>query len=126
MTVSSGVLPSVAAPLLPVVPPRSAAPTVSDSAEAPPSASAAPPEGKKITSPGGTVHAVCEQGKARLTIWEAAPGFVAKDVEAGPAFTARIVFVTSDTEMQAGKPAKKYRITVTCVAGEPTPVMLPL
>ncbi|XVU24527.1 protein kinase domain-containing protein [Actinoplanes sp. CA-054009] len=126
VTIPSGPPPSVGVPLLPLVPSGSAAPTPSDSAEAPPSASAAPPEGKRISSEGGSVYAVCEQGKARLTSWEPAPGFTAREVEAGPAFTARILFATADTEVEAGEPAKKYRITVTCVAGQPTPVVLPL
>ncbi|XVV11789.1 protein kinase domain-containing protein [Actinoplanes sp. CA-131856] len=120
VTVSSGPPPSVGVPLVPIVPSGSAAPTPSDSAEAPPPSSAAPPEGKRLGSAGGSVYAVCEQGKARLTSWEPAAGYTAKEVEAGPAFTARILFATID------KPAKKYRITVTCVAGQPTPVVLPL
>ncbi|SNY09325.1 Serine/threonine protein kinase [Paractinoplanes atraurantiacus] len=125
-TVASGPPPSVGPSQMPIVPSDSLAPTPSDTAEAPPPASAAPPEGKRIGSAGGSVHAVCEQGKARLTSWEPAPGYTAKEVEAGPAFTARILFATADTEVEAGKPAKKYRITVTCVAGQPTPVVLPL
>ncbi|MEU8814313.1 protein kinase [Actinoplanes sp. NPDC048796] len=125
-TVASGPPPSVDAPLLPLVPTGSVTPTPSDSAEAPPPASAAPPEGRRIGSAGGSVYAVCERGKARLTGWEPAAGYTAKEIEAGPAFTARILFATADTEVEAGQPAKKYRITVTCVAGRPTPVVLPL
>jgi serine/threonine-protein kinase len=74
------------------------------------------PVGTRLTSPGGAVYATCESGKAKLTKWEPADGYSVEKVSAGPGLTASIVF--------AGP--SKYRITVTCATGTPTPVVLPL
>ncbi|MFD0520208.1 protein kinase domain-containing protein [Paractinoplanes durhamensis] len=74
-------------------------------------------EGKLLESPGGVVRAVCEQGRARLTGWAAKPGYSVETVEPGPALTVMAIFKGTLT---------RYRITVTCVAGSPTPVVLPL
>ncbi len=96
------------APAVPPVPSTSAATSESPSAA---------PQGKRLTSPGGAVRAVCAKGKATLTSWEPADGYEAEKVVAGPALAPQIIF----------KGAKnRYRMTVTCVAGVPTPVVLPL
>jgi serine/threonine-protein kinase len=70
-----------------------------------------------LTSPGGFVYAQCDQGKATLLTWEPADGFDVQKVSPGPALTAEIVF--------RGAKAR-YRMTVTCFAGKPAPVVLPL
>jgi len=82
-----------------------------------PASPATTPPGKRLTSPGGAVYAVCERGKATLTGSEPAEGYTVERVEPGPALTPLIVFKG---------PKDRYRITVTCVAGTPTPVVLPL
>jgi len=96
--------------------PAPAGVTTRPSASGSPTASTAP-EGTRLTSPGGVVYAVCDQGKAALTGWEPAAGYVVQNVVAGPALTAEIVFRS---------PSSRYRMTVTCVAGIPTPFLLPL
>jgi hypothetical protein len=75
------------------------------------------PDGKRLDSPGGFAYASCGGGKATLSYWEAKPGFTVDKVEPGPALTTSVAF--------AGTPTR-YRMTVTCVAGTPTPVVLPL
>lgn len=75
------------------------------------------PEGKRLTSKGGVVYAKCAQGKATLTSWEPASGYSVEKVQPGPALAAVIVF--------KGTPGR-YRMNVTCVAGTPTAVVLPL
>ena len=74
------------------------------------------PEGTRLTSPGGVVYATCAKGKAALNSWEPASGYSVEKVQAGPSLTTSIVF---------GGPYR-YRMTITCVAGKPTPVVLPL
>jgi Protein kinase domain len=74
-------------------------------------------EGKRFSSPGGSVSATCAGVKATLSAWEPADGFTVQTVVAGPAVTTSIVFAGT---------LRRYRITVTCVAGQPTPVVLPL
>jgi hypothetical protein len=92
--------------------------TPAPSGSAPVSTSASPlPEGARLSSPGGVVHARCAKGKATLTGWEPAPDFTVERVNPGPALTTEIVFKGSKD---------RYRMTVTCVAGTPTPVVLPL
>ncbi|MFC7277378.1 protein kinase [Paractinoplanes rhizophilus] len=100
--------------------PAGSAPGAGDDPGAEPSPSAAgsaAPEGKRLDSPGGFVLATCGGGKATLTHWAAKPGFTAENVEPGPALTASVAFRGTPT---------RYRMTVTCVAGTPTPVVLPL
>jgi serine/threonine-protein kinase len=75
------------------------------------------PVGTRLTSEGGTVYAVCSQGKGQLTSWDANPGYTVQKVNQGPAFAPEIVFKGA---------ANRYRMTVTCVAGNPTPLVLPL
>ena len=77
----------------------------------------AAPTGKRLDAPGGFAYGVCGQGKATLTSWAAKPGYTVEKVVPGPALTTSIIF--------RGTP-NRYRMTVTCVAGTPTPVVLPL
>jgi eukaryotic-like serine/threonine-protein kinase len=85
----------------------------SSAASSAPSAS----EGTRLTSAGGVVYAVCNQGKAQLTSWEPAAGYTVDKVNQGPAIAPEIVFRGASA---------RYRMTVTCVAGTPTPLVLPL
>jgi len=62
-------------------------------------------------------YATCAQGKSKLIAWQAASGYSVEKVEPGPALTTSIVFKGL---------LDRYRMTVTCVAGTPTPVVLPL
>jgi serine/threonine-protein kinase len=95
-----------------------APPTTSPSAPAATSETpSAAPDGKRLASPGGSVRAVCAQGKATLTNPEPADGFEVQKIVAGPALTPHIIFKG---------PKNRYRMTVTCVAGAPAPVVLPL
>ncbi|MCO8272144.1 protein kinase [Actinoplanes sp. TRM 88003] len=118
--VGSGAVPSVAPSAAASGPPRTSEP-VAPSASGEPSSSSppvvAPPAGKRLESPGGAVWATCEQGKATLTGAEPGEGFTAQTIEAGPAFTARILFTGAKA---------KYRMAVTCVGETPTLVVLPL
>ena len=74
------------------------------------------PEGTRLTSPGGVAYARCVDGQAMLTAWEPAAGYAVERVDPGPALTASVVFTGRN----------RYRTAVTCVAGRPTPVVLPL
>ena len=75
------------------------------------------PRGSRLTSPGGEVVALCDQGKVTMTSWQPASGYTVEKVQPGPALTAVIVFKST---------LLRYRMTVTCVAGNPTPVVLPV
>ncbi len=95
-----------------------APPAVSPSASASTSQTpSAAPDGKRLASPGGSVRAVCAQGKATLNSPEPADGYEVEKIVAGPALTPQVVFKG---------PKNRYRMTVTCVAGAPAPVVLPL
>jgi serine/threonine-protein kinase len=73
---------------------------------------------KTFTSAGGTVEAKCDSaGKAALLSWTPTEPYQVQKVDEGPALTAAVVF---------RKPASRIRMTVTCVAGTPTVVTLPL
>ncbi|WP_433297493.1 protein kinase domain-containing protein [Actinoplanes sp. CA-030573] len=99
-------------------PAASGSPSAGDGSPSPAaSGSAAAPEGKRFDSPGGFVYAVCGQGKATLTSWQAKPGYAVEKVEPGPALAPVAVFADD---------RNRYRMSVTCVAGQPTPVVLPL
>jgi serine/threonine-protein kinase len=78
---------------------------------------ASPPAGKRLASPGGVVYASCARGKATLNSWEPTSGYGVEEVQPGPALAPLIVFKGE---------TNRYRTTVTCVAGTPTPVVLPL
>jgi serine/threonine-protein kinase len=75
------------------------------------------PSGKRLTSPGGAVYAACVKGKAALGSPEPATGYSVQRIDEGPALAPAIVFKGA---------TNRYRISVTCVAGEPAPVVLPL
>ncbi|SDT77149.1 serine/threonine-protein kinase [Actinoplanes derwentensis] len=82
------------------------------------SSSATPePSGSRLESPGGSVLVRCVSAGAELLAWDPAPGFTAERVDPGPGLTAVAVF--------AGD-LSRYRMTVTCVAGSPSAVVLPL
>ncbi|GAA0540416.1 hypothetical protein GCM10010172_22090 [Paractinoplanes ferrugineus] len=96
------------------------APSRSAPGTAKPTPSATPPpepEGKLLESPGGIVFAVCGTGRAEFTWWEAKPGYSVEDVDPGPSLAPAAIFRSMFT---------RYRTTVTCVAGSPTAVVLPL
>jgi serine/threonine-protein kinase len=59
----------------------------------------------------------CVQGKAHLTSWTPKSPYEVERVNAGPVLAATIVFKNG---------ASRIRMTVTCVAGAPTAVVLPL
>jgi eukaryotic-like serine/threonine-protein kinase len=83
-------------------------------------ASSAPPAGgktKTLSSAGGTVDATCAGGKVTLVSWAPKPPYEVQRVNAGPIVAAAIIFKNK---------ASRIRMTVTCVAGEPTTVNLPL
>jgi serine/threonine-protein kinase len=77
----------------------------------------AAPDGTRLTSAGGAVYAVCNQGRAQLTDWEPAAGYSVQKVNQGPAIAPEVVFKGASA---------RYRMTVTCVGGTPTPLVLPL
>ena len=114
--VASGPVPPARTSDAPSTTPTTQSPSPSASPSASPTV-AEPPTGRRLVSPGGAAYAICEDGKATLTGWEPAPGFTADPAEPGPALSARIFFVGEQ---------RKYRMTVTCVAGTPTPLVLPL
>jgi hypothetical protein len=98
-----------------------AAPTTEPAPTAEPS-TAEPITGvRTFTSSGGSIEARCDSaGKAELVSWEPADSYRVNRVDEGPALTAAIVF------QQGAKGASRIRMTVTCVAGTPTVVTLPL
>jgi serine/threonine-protein kinase len=75
------------------------------------------PVGTRLSSDGGVVYAVCSQGQGQLTSWEPNPGYTVQKVNQGPALAPEIVFKGA---------TNRYRMTVTCVAGTPAPLVLPL
>jgi hypothetical protein len=75
-------------------------------------------EVRTFTSPGGTVEASCDaSGRAKLIAWAPKDPYQVERVGAGPALTAAIVFKHA---------VSRIRMTVTCVAGSPTALTLPL
>ena len=106
-------------PAGPVVVPTNpgATPTAKPTTTTTPSASPPAPTGTRLTSPGGSVLADCGSGGAALSDPAPEPGFDVESFDAGPTVAAEIVFVDG---------LERYRMTVTCVAGIPTPVVLPL
>jgi serine/threonine protein kinase len=110
--------PSAARSVLPAptVAASSDAPAPSESPAAEPSAAPAP-VGKRLASKGGTVQATCDDGKATLSDWQPADGFEVERVIPGPALSALVIF-------RGG--LARYRMNVSCVAGSPTAVVLPL
>jgi serine/threonine-protein kinase len=78
-----------------------------------------PPTGsRELTSVGGSVIARCVEGnRTQLASWTPADAYEIDRVNAGPALSAAIVF---------RKKGSRIRMTVTCVGGVPTAVVLPL
>ncbi|HET6532783.1 MAG TPA: protein kinase [Actinoplanes sp.] len=74
-------------------------------------------QGRTLSSVAGSVVAECTGGKAHLTSWSAKDPYQVERVNAGPVLAATAVFRTD---------ASRIRMTVTCVAGVPTAVVLPL
>jgi serine/threonine-protein kinase len=73
---------------------------------------------RTFMTPGGAVEASCGgTGQARLVSWAPKDPYQVEQVSAGPALTAAIVFKYV---------VSRIRVTVTCVAGSPTAVTLPL
>jgi hypothetical protein len=110
--------PSAGAPGAPeVTAPSSSATEPSTSAPG----SSAPGSGtqptKTLSSAAGTVQARCTGGKALLTSWRATDPYTVERVNAGPVLAATIVFK---------HPGSRIRMSVTCVGGVPTAIVLPL
>jgi hypothetical protein len=97
--------------------PSQPGPRPSVSVSVSPSRSPRPPEGTRLESPGGSVLAKCVTAGAELLAWEPRTGFVVEQADPGPDLTTAVVF--------AGDLAR-YRMTVTCVGGSPSAVVLPL
>jgi predicted Ser/Thr protein kinase len=95
----------------------SSVPAPSSSGGSAPPPSAAAPQGTQLESKGGTVVAVCEAGNARLLDWAPAEGFEVERADPGPGLTASVVFAGG---------LSRYRMSVTCFAGKPSAVVLPL
>jgi hypothetical protein len=82
-----------------------------------PSSKAPAADGKTLSSAAGSVVARCANGKAHLTSWSAKDPYQVERVDAGPTLAATAVFKHD---------LSRIRMTVTCVAGVPTAVVLPL
>jgi serine/threonine protein kinase len=82
-----------------------------------PASSAPASRTRTLSSSAGTVKATCSAGKAHLTSWTAKDPYHVDSVTAGPALTTAVVFAHG---------ISRIRMTVTCVAGTPTAVVLPL
>jgi hypothetical protein len=82
-----------------------------------PASSAPASRTKTLSSSAGTVQATCSGGKARLTSWTAKDPYRVESANPGPALTSAVVFAHG---------LSRIRMTVTCVAGTPTAVVLPL
>ena len=102
----------------PAEPDASSAPATQPAPTAEPS-TAEPIAGvRTFTSRGGTIEARCDPGgKAALLSWTPADPYEVQKVTEGPALAAAVVFRSR---------ASRIRMTVTCVAGTPTVVTLPL
>jgi serine/threonine-protein kinase len=113
-TVSAGAVPSgqVTGTGTPTPTGSSAGPTTQ-----PPPTTDPPSGGRTLSSAAGSVVAECAGGQATLTSWSANDGYKVSDVNEGPATAASVVFK---------KKALRERMTVTCVAGAPTAVLLPV
>jgi serine/threonine-protein kinase len=76
-----------------------------------------PSGGRTLSSTAGSVVAECTDGKALLTSWTPNDPYRVERVNAGPDLAATAVFRHKST---------RIRMTVTCVAGVPSAVVLPL
>ncbi|WP_433721754.1 serine/threonine-protein kinase [Actinoplanes sp. CA-051413] len=114
--------PSVTASAAVVVPPAEtgepSVPVTSSTPAAEPTTAQPIANVRTFASRGGTIEARCDsRGRAELTSWTPTDPYEVQRVNEGPALTAVIVF-------RDGK--SRIRMTVTCVAGTPTVVSLPL
>ena len=91
--------------------------STTDPTDGPPATTNPPSGAKTLSSPGGAVVAECAGGKAELTSWDPADDYKVDKVNAGPAVAPAIVFKSK---------ASRIRMTVTCLAGVPTAVVLSL
>jgi hypothetical protein len=100
-------------PSAPVTPEPGTSVTAGPTTAAPaaPTPATNPPRRGVFATAGGTVFAQCAGGLATLTSWSPAQGYWTDDFARGPASAAFISFKTNTSEV---------RVTVTCVAGEPT------
>ncbi|WP_221324168.1 serine/threonine-protein kinase [Actinoplanes sp. L3-i22] len=108
-------LPASANPSIPGSAAPSAVPEPSAGDSAPPTSDV--PESTRLESKGGAVYAICVSGNAQILSWEPAEGFVAERVDPGPGLTASVVFAGG---------LSRYRMSITCFAGKPSAVVLPL
>ena len=109
----SVVVPTASVPASSSAPPDDPTP----SAEPSTSGSADPPQTKVLTSKAGRVTARCTQGKAELLDWEAVDPWRVQRTNPGPVVAASAIFKQKN---------QRFRMTVTCVGGQPTSVGLPL
>jgi hypothetical protein len=91
--------------------------TASSTPSRTPPSSVPAPRTRTLSSSAGTVEATCSGGKAHLTSWTAKDPYHVESADAGPALTTGVVFAHG---------VSRIRMTVTCVAGTPTAVVLPL
>jgi serine/threonine-protein kinase len=94
----------------------SAAPSTSPSSPSSTSPSAAA-GAKTLSSSAGSVRARCAGNKAELISWQPKDPYTVQRVNQGPTLAATIVFKAA---------ASRIRMTVTCVGGTPTAVVVPL
>jgi len=71
-----------------------------------------------LTSPDGTVSAVCQAGGAYLIYWYAQPGFEAEHVHRGPLPVASVTFVSFNGSGEL--------MTVSCSGGTPVAHVSPM
>ena len=114
--------PSVTASAAVVVPPAEtgepSTPVTSSSPAAEPTTAQPIADVRTFESRGGTIEARCDaKGRAELTSWTPKDPYEVQRVNEGPALTAVIAFRNGTS---------RIRMTVTCVAGTPTVVSLPL
>jgi eukaryotic-like serine/threonine-protein kinase len=114
---TGSVAPTSRAAAVPGVSTSTAAPRPSRTVEPTTTTTPPSPAGRELTSPGGSVYAQCAQGRATITDLVPADGYEVERVDAGSRLNAMAIFA-SDRSW--------YRMTVTCVAGSPTAVVLPL
>jgi hypothetical protein len=79
--------------------------------------STSPPMGTLLSSPGGSVLAVCHTGDAYLVSWSPQPGYTADDVARGPATAARVVFIAGN---------RGVRMVVSCLGQVPSATVVPV
>jgi serine/threonine-protein kinase len=79
--------------------------------QAPAPATPQPPAGTVLSSAGGTVVALCEQGGSYLQSWSPQQGYEASGVLRGPAGTAQVSFTSNQG---------KVTMLVTCRGGVPS------